>query len=184
MNLSRAFVEEGHVATRQHEEATIIAEWDQAHGRWDELMRIVAELGQSAWVAFAADFHRGSHLLVATHEQAIAGFLRFVVQEIGADDGRPAVTFGGRPLTEAKILAFGVVPACRRQGMGRALQLAAIDHATRLGCYQLRSHSSGRNTANHQLKLSLGFGVHPIVRGDDTTGVYFVMPLRHDRPPM
>ncbi len=171
------------MATRD-DAAITIAEWDQGHGCWPELMRIVAELGQSAWVTFAADFHHGSHLLVATHEQATAGLLRFVVQEIGADEGRPAVTFGGRPLTEAKVLAFGVVPACRRRGIGRALQLAAIDHATRLGCYQPRSRSSGHNTANHQLKLSLGFGVHRVVRGDDTTGVYFVMPLRRDGPPM
>ena len=168
------------MATRD-DEAVTIAEWDRGHGRWPELMQLVAELGQSAWVSFAADFHRSSHLLVATHEQAVAGFLRFVVQEIGSDDGRPAVTFHGRPLTEAKVLAFGVVPAYRRQGIGRALQLAAIDHATRLGCYQVRSHSSGYNTANHRLKLSLGFGVHPVVRGDDTAGVYFILPLR--RPP-
>ena len=123
-------------------------------------------------------------MLVATRRKKVVGFLRLVVQEIGADEDRPSVTFDGEPLTEAKILAFGVAPACRRQGVGRALQLAAIEHATRLGCYQVRSHSSGSNAANHRLKLSLGFGVHPIVRGQDTTGAYFILPLRRDGPRM
>ena len=46
-----------------------------------------------------------------------------------------------------------------------------------MGCYQIRSHSSGDNQANHYLKLSLGYGVHPIIRGEDQRGVYFVLPL-------
>jgi len=41
-------------------------------------------------------------------------------------------------------------------------------------------HSSGDHQANHPLKLSLGFAVHPILRGEDRWGVYFVMPLRAD----
>ena len=49
--------------------------------------------------------------------------------------------------------------------------------AQRLGCYQLRSHSSGDNTANHQLKLAMGFALHRIERGDDQRGAYFIMPL-------
>ena len=45
-------------------------------------------------------------------------------------------------------------------------------------CYQVRSHSDGYRKANHHLKLSLGFAVHPVVRCNDREGVYFVMPLR------
>jgi GNAT superfamily N-acetyltransferase len=160
------------------EAATDISAWTHEHDRWNDLLRLVDDLQQTAWVAFAAPFHQSSHMLVATRGQIIAGFLRFVIQEIGADEDRPPVTLAERPLTEAKVLAFAVVPALRRHGIGRALQGAALDHARRLGCYQVRSHSGGGNSANHQLKLAMGFAVHPIVRGQDTTGVYFIMPLR------
>lgn len=157
--------------------AIAIVEWDPRHERWDELLAAVAALQQTAWVAVSAPFHRSSHLLVALQGRIIAGFLRFVVQEIGPELDRPPVLFGGHPLSEAKILAFGVLPTFRRRGIGRALQTAAIERAAQLGCYQVRSHSGGTNDANHRLKLSLGFGVHPVVRGEDTTGVYFVLPL-------
>ncbi len=161
-----------------HDAAIAIAEWDRRHERWEELHAAVAALRQEGWIATgAAPYRRSSHLLVALRDGAVAGFLRFVVQEIGPELDRPAVLFGGRPLTEAKILAFGVLPDFRRLGIGRALQVAAIEQARGLGCYQVRSHSSGKNSANHQLKLSLGFAVHPIVRGEDTTGVYFILPL-------
>jgi GNAT superfamily N-acetyltransferase len=84
----------------------------------------------------------------------------------------------GNPLIEAKVLAFAVIVNYRRQGIGRALQTAALQDAAKRSCYQLRSHSSGKNDANHQLKLSMGFGIHPIIRGEDKRGAYFVMPLR------
>jgi hypothetical protein len=42
----------------------------------------------------------------------------------------------------------------------------------------MRSYSGGDNVANHHLKLTMGFGIHPVVRGEDLGGVYFVMPLR------
>ena len=41
----------------------------------------------------------------------------------------------------------------------------------------MRSHSSRNNRENHRLKLAMGFGVHPVLRGDDREGVYFMMPL-------
>lgn len=158
--------------------ATTIVEWDPEHTRWNELLAVVETLRQTNWFTIAAPFHRGSHALVALQDRAIAGFLRFVVQEIGPELDRPPVRLGGQPLLEAKILAFGVLPAFRRRGIGGALQEAAIKRADQLGCYQVRSHSSGENEANHQLKLSLGFGVDPLVRREDTTGAYFILPLR------
>ena len=66
-------------------------------------------------------------MLVATRRKKVVGFLRLVVQEIGADEDRPSVTFDGEPLTEAKILAFGVAPACRRQGVGRDGRVGPAD---------------------------------------------------------
>jgi GNAT superfamily N-acetyltransferase len=155
-----------------------IEEWEPTHPRWSELQDAIKELGQSDWVKFTAEFHTSSHMIVASQNDHIVGFLRFVTQEIGADEERPSVTLGNKALIEAKILAFGVEVAHRRRGIGRALQEASLRRARELDCYQMRSHSSGDNVANHQLKLTMGFGVHPIVRGGDHKGVYFIMPLQ------
>jgi GNAT superfamily N-acetyltransferase len=155
----------------------LIAEWDAAHPRRPELRAFVEAQGQTRWVNFAAAWHRSSHLLVAAQDGAIAGFLRYTVQEIGPDAGCPPVLLGDVPLLEAKVLAFAVDAAHQRQGIGRALQVALIAAARRQDCYQVRSHSGGDHPANHQLKLGLGFAIHPIVRGDDDKGAYFIMPL-------
>ncbi|HEY1016624.1 MAG TPA: GNAT family N-acetyltransferase [Herpetosiphonaceae bacterium] len=155
-----------------------IEEWTPEHERWTELLALIEAEGQADWVAFRADFHRSSHLLVAGAGAAIAGFLRLAIQPIGPDMGCPPLTLAGAELTEAKVLAFGVPAAWRRRGAGRALQEAAISFARARGCHQLRSHSDGAHQANQQLKLAMGFAVHPIVRGDDERGAYFVMPLR------
>ena len=162
-------------------EQVLIEEWDATHPRWPAVLEAVAAQGQTEWVTFAADFHRSSHMLVARQGTQVVGFLRFVIQPIGPDMGCPPVTLDGAALTEAKVLAFGVDPAHQRQGIGRALQTALLQAAKAGGCYQVRSHSSGANVPNHQLKLAMGFGVHPIVRGEDNQGVYFVMPLAADR---
>lgn len=151
--------------------------WDSTHPRWVELMTVIEEEGQTDYVAFNADFHEASYLLVALQGEQIAGFLRAVVQPVGPDMGCPALEFKGEPLSEAKILAFAVRPAFQNEGIGRALQTELIRLARKWKCYQVRSHSDGHRKANHALKLSMGFAVHPIVRGDDKEGVYFIMPL-------
>jgi GNAT superfamily N-acetyltransferase len=158
--------------------SVIIEEWNELHPRWPELEQTIEALNQVNWINFKADFHQSSHLLAAQKENTVVGFLRFVIQEIGADEERPPVIFDGAPLIEAKIVAFGVRKAFRQQGIGRALQEEALRQARRRNCHQVRSHSSGWNEANHHLKLAMGFGVHPIVRGEDDKGVYFVMPLK------
>ena len=159
-------------------EALIIEEWDELHPRWDELLLFVQGEQQAEWLATRADWHLSTHVLVAQQGEQIVGFLRFVTQVIGVEEDHDPVALEGISLTEAKVLAFGVGQAQRRRGIGRALQEAALRRAKALGCYQVRSHSDGSYEANHQLKLVMGFGVHPIVRGNDTRGVYFVMPLR------
>lgn len=161
--------------------ALVIEEWDPSHPRWPELLALIEAQGQHDWVIFLGDWHLSSHLLVARRDEVLVGFLRFVVQEIGPDADCPPIMLDGGALTEAKVLAFAVDTAHQRRGIGRALQIAGIQRARALGCYQVRSHSSGDNTANHRLKLAMGFGVHPIVRGQVTSGVYFVLPLAaHD----
>src|SRR5688572_269480 len=155
--------------------------WENSHPAWPALMQCVQEEDQLDWVNFSADFHQSSHMLAALLGEEVIGFLRLVVQEIGPDMDCPPLHYEEKPLIEAKVLAFGVKSAYRGQGVGRALQEAAIALAKRLGCYQLRSHSGGDHQANHHLKLSMGFGVHPTIRGDDKAAVYFIMPLGPDR---
>lgn len=158
-----------------------IEEWDLQHPRWAELLEQVSRLHQNDWFTFTAEWHASSHVLVALRGSAIVGFLRFVCQEIGPDTDCPPVQFQGKNLQEAKVLAFGVLPLQRRHGIGRALQEALRQRAQALGCYKIRSHSSGDNIENHQLKLSLGYSVHPILRGEDRRGVYFILPLRQEK---
>jgi len=133
-----------------------IEEWDLQHARWSELLALVTELSQKDWFTFTAEWHSSSHVLVAQRNSEIVGFLRFVLQDIGPDTDCPPISWKGQNLREAKVIAFGVVPGLRRQGIGRKLQESLQQHAQILGCYQIRSHSSGDNLANHQLKLSLG----------------------------
>ena len=154
-----------------------IEEWGPGHVRWEQLLALIAELNQMDWLTFRAEWHASSHLLVAQHNDEIVGFLRFVVQDIGPDAGCPPVRWKGKALREARVIAFGVSPAWRGQRIGRVLQETLQERARATGCYQIRSHSSGDNQANPHLKLSLGYGVHPIIRGEDQRGVYFVLPL-------
>ena len=156
----------------------IIEEWSPQHARWSELLALITQLDQMDWLDFAAEWHISSHVLVAQRGSELLGFLRFVTQEIGPDTDCPPVVWKGEYLREAKVIAFGVLLAHQRQGIGRSLQEALRQRAQDLDCYQIRSHSSGENVANHGLKLSLGYGVHPILRGDDRRGVYFILPLR------
>ncbi len=155
----------------------VIEAWPPEHPRWDELLDCIRALGQENWVNFSAEWHRSSHLLAACLDGRVVGFLRFVVQPIGAEEEHQPLEWGGEPLLEAKILAFGVVPAMRRRGIGWGLQEAALEEARRLGCYQVRSHSAGKNSENHRLKLAMGFAVQPVIRGEDRQGVYFILPL-------
>jgi GNAT superfamily N-acetyltransferase len=84
----------------------------------------------------------------------------------------------GEPLRETFVHTFAVDDTHRRQGCGRALQIAALDLTRELGCYQIRSWSSLDKTANYALKISLGFAVHPAVCETEgshlISGVYFV----------
>lgn len=159
----------------------VVERWSPEHPRFAELLDVVAGEQQTRYLGFAADWHLSSHVLVALDGTEVVGFLRFVVQHIGTDDDLPPVRLRGEALTEAKVIAFGVVPRARRRGFGTELQRAALAWATELGCFQVRSRSDGDRPENHELKLKMGFGVHPAPRGDDTASVYFVMPLRAPR---
>jgi GNAT superfamily N-acetyltransferase len=154
-----------------------IEAWTRDHPRWPLLAALIADLHQTNWVAFSADWHLGSHMLVASQEGAVMGFLRYVIQPIGVEDDLPAVTLAGQTLLEGKVLAFGVAPAHRRQGIGRQLQERLIADCRARGCYQIRSHSSAANVANHQLKLAMGFAIYPLPADGRRDGAYFLLSL-------
>jgi GNAT superfamily N-acetyltransferase len=82
--------------------------------------------------------------------------------------------FIGETLVEGKVIAFGVVPECRNQGLGRVLQERAIGLAREKGCYQLRSRSWYQSQANFHLKRSMGSGIQPSLQDDS---VYFIIVL-------
>lgn len=159
------------------EQPVFIEEWTATHPAWSRLQNLIAGLDQSSWSAFTADWHLSSHFLVAHRQEEPLGFLRYVVQYIGSDAGWSPIELHGKSLTEAKVIAFGVAPAHRRRGIGRHLQERLIEQAGAAGCYQVRSRSDENNKANYQLKLSLGFAVHPLDRTGDQDGAYFVLPL-------
>ena len=141
---------------------------------WRHLWPVVELLDQQRYVQVQEGHFRSSHVLAALVNDRAMGFLRFVVQRIGETEGRPPVLFLGRTLFEAKIIAFGVLPQERNQGIGRALQQEAVRRAHELNCCQVRSRSDYGNDANYHLKISLGFGIQPSLENDS---VYFVKAL-------
>lgn len=155
----------------------LVEMWTPTRSEWPELMALVAELDQTDWVAFHADWHLSWHMLVAHLSNKPVGFLYYVTQAIGVEEDQPAVIYQGEPLTEGKVIAFGVAPAHRRKGVGRLLQIRLIAECQRQSCYQIRSHSGAANVENHQLKLSLGFAIHPLVPDQGKDGAYFILPL-------
>jgi GNAT superfamily N-acetyltransferase len=156
----------------------LIESWADDHPRWNELRKLIDELGQASWVSFQADWHLNSVLLAAMLGGEPVGFLRYVIQPIGPDMDCPVLESAGKILSEAKILAFGVRQDQRGKGIGRSLQKAAIQSAQALGCYQIRSYSAAYHPENHHLKLSLGFCAHPVVRANGESGIYFILPLQ------
>ena len=115
-----------------------------------------------------------SHVLGAFVEQRCVGFVRFLVQVIGAEEGRPPITRDEQPLREGFVEAFGVDPAHRRARIGSALQGHAIDHCRRVGCYQMRSRSPRVSVENYALKIAAGYVVSPSEQNDS---YYFMLKL-------
>ena len=141
---------------------------------WRQLMATVESLNQTRWFTVQADHFQSNHMLVATNDDKPVGFLRFIIQRLGEDEDRPSIVFNDKTLYEAKILAFGVLPEQRNQGIGRELQNAAQEYARELGCYQIRSRSDYVNAANYHLKIAMGFCIQPSLVDDS---VYFIMTL-------
>lgn len=154
-----------------------IEEMTPDHSEWQALVDVITQENQTGW-AFNQHFEQfARYFLAAKQEGKIVGFLMFVVWDIGPNDrDHPPVQVGGKTLREAKIIAFGVKKAYRRQGIGRALQEYTLQRAKELDCYQVRSVSDMDHPENHQLKLSMGFAVEPMEREEPSLA--FIMPLR------
>lgn len=155
-----------------------ISEWTQTHPRWPELVTYIKAQKLERAVIDEYGLVPTAHFLVATQEEQLVGFLMFLVQPIGPEMGCPILTdHNGVALTEAKIRAFYVTEAYRRQGIGTALQKEVLRRAGALDCYQVRSRSEFSRQANYAIKLKLGFVAHPAIRhlkSGDEYGVYWI----------
>jgi ribosomal protein S18 acetylase RimI-like enzyme len=115
-----------------------------------------------------------SHVLGAFAGGRCAGFLRYLIQVIGAEAGRPPVIHHGEPLSEGYVEAFGVDPQARRRGIGTALQQHAARQCQIAGCYQMCSRSPVTSSENYALKIAAGYVLHPSHENDS---YYFLLRL-------
>ena len=153
---------------------------------WPECANHLKRVNMARWV-IARDGGLDEGLVCLGHVDAgkVIGHISFRVQPIvcpatewSGGEEMPVLGADGQPLTETYVYTFGVEDKYRRQGIGRDLQLAALDWTRRLGCYQMRSWSSTDKDANYALKIGLGFAIHPgtyeTASGYPVSGVYFV----------
>jgi GNAT superfamily N-acetyltransferase len=134
----------------------------------------VQVLAQDRYLVSSVPGTMESHVLGAFDGLRCVGFLRYLIQVIGAEAGRPAVMHNGEPLTEGYVEAFGVDPRLRRRGIGTALQQQAARQCRIAGCYQMRSRSPVECAENYALKISAGYVLHPSHENDS---YYFLLRL-------
>ena len=153
-----------------------IIEVEQDNKIWNALLEIAPSIHKALLrqLTLELDWAESNHILVAMSGDQPVGVLRFVAQRLGEDEERPPIVFQGETLVEGKVIAFGVVPQYRNQGIGRALQEKAVELARERGCYQLRSRSWYGSQANFHLKISMGSGIQPSLKDDS---VYFIIVL-------
>ena len=159
-----------------------ICEWTASHPRWPEVVQFFDDHEDGLPDVIQGYDQRDSRILVATVNTQIAGILRLIVIPIGPEENLPAVSFNDRELLQAKVMRFHVLREFRRNGIGTRLQQAAISLARSLSCYQLASFSDDGLTANHILKLRMGFSVRPVSLTEERHGLYFIMPLCQVEP--
>lgn len=131
-------------------------------------------LGQDRYLVSDLPAAMESHVLGAFANVRCVGFLRYVIQVIGAEAGRPPVIRDGQPLTEGYVEAFGVASDQRRRGIGTALQESAARSCRAAGCYQMRSRSPVTSVENYAMKLHAGYVLQP---SDQNESYYFLLRL-------
>jgi GNAT superfamily N-acetyltransferase len=157
------------------EDAVRVAEVRPATADFDAVLGLAAQvLSQDRYLVSELPAAVESHVLGAFDDGRCVGFLRYVIQVIGADAGRPAVMRDGSPLTEGYVEAFGVEPRSRRRGIGTALQDHAARRCREAGCHQMRSRSPVTSAENYALKVAAGYVLHPSSQNDS---YYFLLHL-------
>ena len=131
-------------------------------------------LEQRRYIVSTIDAASTNCVLAAFEDGRCVGFLRFYIQVVGSEEGRPPVIRDGSPLTEGFVEAFGVHPGARRMGVGSALQQRAQDLCRASGCYQIRSRSPVQSTENYRLKLAGGYVLQP---SNEDDSYYFLKKL-------
>lgn len=149
------------------------------HPSWETFIAFADERGEGSGLdAKTCEYHSGPFTLVAYVGDKMVGYLRFWTQQIGIDEDKPGLERNGRPVHEAKVVAFFVRPEYRRRGIGRRLKQSAISWAGDLECYQVRERSCYSNIENHALNISMGFGMQPAVDEDEPDcSAYFMLPV-------
>ena len=133
-----------------------------------------AVLDQRRHIVAAIETASENRVLGAFDGDRCLGFLRFYVQVLGSEEGRPPVIYNSSPLTEGFVEAFGVHPEARRRGIGSELQRKAQELCRTLGCYQIRSRSPLSSTENYAMKLAAGYALHP---SNENDSYYFLKKL-------
>jgi len=158
---------DGRMSDTKAETDLLVVELQPGTIRFDAVQSLAAEV-QSQDRHLTSDFPAAmeSHVLGAFSASRCAGFLRYLIQIIGAEEGRPAVMRNGMPLTEGFVEAFGVDPQLRRRGVGTALQQCAAGQCRGAGCYQMRSRSPVTSVENYALKIAAGYVLDPSHEND------------------
>ena len=156
------------------------------HPHWPAYVDHMGRANMARWTVDAAGLPlQPLHFLGVMEGDSVIGHISLRHQPLVCpasewSTGMDPIVYGteGEPLTELYVYTFAVDEAHRRQGVGRALQRAALDLTRDLGCYQLRSWSSLDHPDNYRLKIALGFAMHPATfktdSGLEVSGVYFV----------
>jgi GNAT superfamily N-acetyltransferase len=152
-----------------------VAEVQPGTTRFDTVVGLAAGvLGQDRHLTSSFPVAQESHVLGAFDGSRCVGFLRYLIQVIGAEEGRPEVLYNGSPLREGFVEAFGVDRQLRRRGIGTVLQQHAARQCRNAGCYQMRSRSPVTSTENYALKVAAGYVLHPSRENDS---YYFLQRL-------
>jgi GNAT superfamily N-acetyltransferase len=162
-------------ATEKPDTSTQVAEVLAGTAQFDGVLELASRvLAQDRDLTSVFPAAQESHVLAAFQGARCAGFLRYLIQVIGAEEGRAAVTYNGAVLKEGYVEAFGVDSQLRRRGVGTALQDHALRQCRIAGCYQMRSRSPVTSVENYALKLAAGYVLHPSQENDS---YYFIIRL-------
>ncbi len=157
------------------------------HALWNEYIAHMERQNMARWaVDENCQPKEPLHFLGAIEQNHVIGHISLKKQilvapatEWSGGEVTPITRPDGSELHEMFVYTFAVDEDQRRRGVGQMLQLAALDLTRAAGCYQMRSWSSADHLANHALKISLGFSVHPAVQttssGLDVSGSYFTI---------